>query len=435
MRHSRNNNLDNTMQPNINKKSKKYLNKKSYHYSKGVQKLTKKATLAITALLLITIIYQSAESTQVTGNNSIYTFTVQNCTANQTLVGCEQETIKFQCNITPETVIDSVEFYIDGTPYPTTQNNSNWFYDYQKPQDTSTTTTPITLEKQKIFDVNAGYVFAFETTSVARNCTVCSTTYNVTCTPCTTQNTQNCTYTPNDPCGTQYNTTNQYCDYCTPNWVARTGGIYDCQQNGTKFVFYDDFNNCYAQTSLPEDAPPPDHNTTQVCNYFKGDFNCTADKEPYLTKKINVFCELPQSVSQLNWKCLTYVKKDLNSTILLQTNPEYKNKPTSILGIGEIETRTHFTNDGRIVNAYYTNKLLEAGNTFILGVKCSTNQTVLAWEQQIKPTYRNLNVVTGRFVWAKENMGFLVAGFLLAVLVLSGIAYLASILVGGLKAR
>lgn len=377
---------------------------------KGVWVVT---VLALMAAFMIPI----GTSEEVSGNNSIYSFNISNCQSNTSIVGCDAASIRFQCNIEPPGIIDSVDFYIEGSYYTTTQSGSLFYYDFAKTQDTSSTTDPISLTKEKIFDVGAGFVLAFEEVHVNRTCDVCSATFQVNCTACNISDQQFCQYTSsNESCNPSYNAT-ETCDYCVPDWQPRTGSIYDCQESNTKFVFYDDFAACYAQTGLWSDGPPVDHNSTQSCSFFSGDFNCTVDPEPFLTKKMNVLCQMPTGADR--YDCTTYVKKDVNSSILLQTNPEYKIPVAALISFGgESEPRTSFTNDGQNLNAYFTKKNLEVETTFILGVRCSTNHTLLEWEGEIKPIYRNWNAVTGRTIWAGDNAGYITV-FIFAVLIVA----------------
>ncbi|MBW2984056.1 hypothetical protein KY361_03020, partial [Candidatus Woesearchaeota archaeon] len=53
------------------------------------------------------------------------------------------------------------------------------------------------------------------------------------------------------------------CDCCTPNWVEVNTS---CQQDDTITGYYEDSNNCYAQTGLASDNNPPANNT-YTCDY------------------------------------------------------------------------------------------------------------------------------------------------------------------------
>ncbi|MBD3354399.1 hypothetical protein GF361_00260, partial [Candidatus Woesearchaeota archaeon] len=53
------------------------------------------------------------------------------------------------------------------------------------------------------------------------------------------------------------------CDYCVPDWVEV---IEECQPDDTYIGWYNDTNDCYAQTGLESDNNPPDNNT-YVCDY------------------------------------------------------------------------------------------------------------------------------------------------------------------------
>ena len=138
---------------------------------------------------------------------------------------------------------------------------------------------------------------------------------------------------------------------------------------------------------------------------------------------MNILCELPSNVQ---FSCNTYVKKNVTSSVLLQSNPEYSNRPASLLGLFESETRTAFQNNGKNLNAYFTNKNLEVENTFVVGVMCSDNTTTMIWEQEINPTYKQPTWVLNRYVWIKDNAIYLIMGFLIILIIIGLIAYLIS---------
>ncbi len=367
-------------------------------------------TSCITVLmltLLFAITSPSAFSGVVQGNDSIYTFNVTDCDSNVTTVGCNATTIRYNCSIDPYNFIDSVDFYIDSVYYDAERNLSHFWYDYEKTADIVDANTTISMTRQRITDVDFKSVLDFETVNVNHECDVCDTTYNVTYGTCQINNSQFNQYVANEDCATDYNIT-EYCNYCTPTWTQRTGTIYDCLPNNTQYVFYDDFTGCYTITGLPEDAPPTDHNTTISCSYYTTDMVCNVDEEPFLTNKINVICSIPTSYQNETFECVTYVTPELNSTQILQSNPEYKKVPTqtTLFNIRETEEedREYFTETKGIINAYYTKKNIETDRQFVMGVKCNSDETELISEYPITPTYRGLSPAMNRFVWIKDNL-------------------------------
>lgn len=252
-------------------------------------------------------------------------------------------------------------------------------------------------------------------------------------TTCDINNMQNCNnVTDANNCAIPY--TGNYseftpntCIYCTPYWIARTGTGYECQPNGTKLTYYDDYSTCCID-SPTNCIYPSDHNTINNCVYFQTDMNCQYDAQPYLTSKINFACTIPQQY--LNYtppegainndgsvNCITYVRK-LNQTLLIQSNPEYA-EPSTLQFWKENERRQTFTNAGRIINAYYTDKLLQTGQDFILGMKCTTyDGTILTSEYTITPTYQPPTSFLNRMVWAGDNAGYIIIWILGVILII-----------------
>jgi len=360
----------------------------------------------LTALaLLISLSSNTSHAGVVQGNDSIYTFNVSNCYTNTTTLDCNSTDIFYNCSITPFNFIEQVQFYINGTYYTTSRNDSEFYITHTKPVTVTDINSTYDFNRQRITDVDNKSVLDFETVSINWSCDVCDTTYNKTNTSCYTNNTMDAYYVSNDLCANDYNIT-EYCNYCDPDWTPRTGGIYECNVTNQKVVFYDDFNTCYAVTGLFEDSPPIDHNTTVDCSFYTTNMTCELDPNPYLTDRINMICEVPNNET---WNCVTYVRSSLNSTQILQSNPEYKVTSTSLLSFTspKQENRESFTNENTIVNGYYTNKNIETDRDFVVGMRCSNGGSTLISEYPITPEYRGLSTVMNRIVWAKENLTFL----------------------------
>lgn len=235
---------------------------------------------------------------------------------------------------------------------------------------------------------------------------------------CHTNNTifQFLTYNDTNACGTTNdlpvdNGTNvtSYCNFCDPNWVELTGGVHECQTNGTRYVEYVDLNTCYFQTGLAEDAPPIDHETSVACNYNTQEFNCSIDTNPYLNQKVEYQCTLPYTGTE--WKCINQVKQFTGET--LQVNPQKTEKATTLINFKPtIESREAFTTTLGILNAYYTNKNLIPYATFSLETTCSDGNQTLIYQETINTDLREPGEISGYWVWTTKNIGLVIAGLL-----------------------
>jgi len=376
----------------------------------------KTPTLTLLLLATLTIIAtNTAQAIQVSGNSSVYTFNIT-CQTDTPSTNCAPATINYKCQIDNPAFINYVEFLINNTWHNTSQNVNNFTLAYNKPNQTTTTNTTINLTQQKIHDTSGGYVNAFEQASVTNDCAVCTPTITI-IQACNTTNQQivNLTYAPT---GCQNDTvTEQACIYCTPTWLPRTGGAYDCQPNMTKLQYYDDYSTCCA-LSPTNCIYPSDHNTIIPCSYLTTDMTCQYDTQPYKTNKINFNCELPTSQANKTFNCITYVRKE-NQTLLIQSNPEMA-IPSMLLFWKETEARTSFTNTGRVINAYYTDKLLETGQEFILGMKCSsaTEGALLTSEYSINPPYKPPTEFINRLAWVQDNWAYTIVYIIVMVTII-----------------
>lgn len=317
--------------------------------------------------------------------------------------------------------------------YRTTQRSGDLFwYDYHKAVDVHSVNDTILLEREKITDVDNKSVLDFETAEVIHGCDICEATYNTTYGSCQVDDTRMAYHVSNNPsCSPDYNES-VYCDYCVPDWEARTGGIYDCNSTNQRYSFYDDFADCYALTNLSSDSPPIDHDSVVSCSYYNTDMTCDYDSEPYLDKKINVVCNIPAEHSNETFECVSYVRTGLNTSNILQSNPEYQQKTTSFISLGsnDIEDRQYFESKAQIVHGYYTDKNIETDHTFVMGMKCTSGDTILVSEYPVTPTYKGLNSQVNRLVWVQNNVGFILIGFLGLIVLILFIAWIISKLRG-----
>jgi hypothetical protein len=377
----------------------------------------------ITALTIAIPYLTNAET--VSGSSSSYTFYVDNCTNNKlaTTLNCSPSTIKFQCDIQPTSFINNADFRIQGTEFSATQNSTNptqFYYEYNKPQETNTNTDPITLDREQLTDVDGHKLNAFQTSTVNHNCTTCPTTitrYELT--PCTITNTQTIGYiSTNTTCTPNYNTT-EACNYCNPDLQSNTTTCI----NGTQDISYNDNNygSCCLVTGLPEDCPtnyyPYNTIVNQTCPMYASDLSCNVDTRPVIHDKINLVCTMPDSQ---DYCCVINLYQG-NS--LLSTSPEYKTTSNSFLTIAsEQEARTCFQTTNLLMNGYYTDKELRPETPYKIQVLCSNNQTTKTSEYEIIGTYATPDYTTHMVKWAGDNAtylllttGLIIAGIILAI--------------------
>jgi hypothetical protein len=110
-------------------------------------------------------------------------------------------------------------------------------------------------------------------------------------------------------------------------------------------------------------------------------------------------------------------------TSLLATSPEYKQATNSIFTLsGQQETRTSFTPDQGLLNAYYTQKELRPDNNYKIEVLCtSADGTILKYQTPITPGYHQVDWLTYRIKWFGQSpitMIFTIIAIVLILLVI-----------------
>ena len=206
-----------------------------------------------------------------------------------------------------------------------------------------------------------------------------------------------------------------YCNFCNSDWQELTGGIHDCQSNSTRFVEYVDYNSCYVQTGLLEDAPPLNDETWVACAYYTNDFSCTIAQNPYLKSKMEYNCVLPNSIN--DYDCINTITYNFDD--VLQVNPQMQERSDSFLGINNnVESRDSFVTNNGLLNAYFTNKNLVAETPFTITTTCSDGNSTLVHQQTIIPTYKNIDEVPTYALWVKTNAGYLVVGFIMVLILI-----------------
>jgi hypothetical protein len=343
---------------------------------------------------------------------------------------CE-ENITFYCIITDETAIDYAQFTIEKNGAPTNYI-ANKNIDNYTITITNTGYDNNTYELTQVLAKDSSLNTAINYPNITANY-FCELACEESWIPnyeditlCEINNTKKVSliYTDENQCGTieELPTNNgtiqeTYCNYCDPLWIQHTGGIHECQLNNTRYVEYYDDNYCYAITGLIEDEPPYDHQTWQPCNYLSKDFTCYHSDDPYIKEKMDYSCTLPYRTEE--WECTNQVI-ELDANDILQVNPQKNEKAGSLISFNnEVETRTSFTTTNGLLNAYFTNKNMDADNNFMVRTICRNNNETLTNEHLIIPEIRGLSGRTGAWgVYIKENMGAALITLLVIIILL-----------------
>jgi len=208
--------------------------------------------------------------------------------------------------------------------------------------------------------------------------------------------------------------TEDYCNYCDSDWVAHTGGIHDCQQNGTRYVDYVDYNSCYSVTGLVEDSPPLDIGTWVSCVFYINDFGCNIANVPFFKGKMEYTCELPYVDTE--FKCLSVVSYGFDD--VLQVNPQKTEKTTSLVGLNNnLESREYFTTSLGLLNAYYTNKNIIPDQSFTITTRCSDGSQTLVNQFEVNPELQNLDSLPSYSIWFRENFAFIFGGLVVLMII------------------
>lgn len=391
--------------------------------------MMKQKNLTTIFFLLILVIPLSLAVT-VTGGGSSYTFSVVNCTSPQIgdELNCSPATIRYECDISDPAFIDNVTYRINGNDYLTQQNYSTpqqFYLYYNKPLDTTSTTTPISLQREQISDVNGHKLNAFEIVNINRTCIACPATYTLNpLTTCQINNTYQVEHvSSNETCSPSYNST-ENCNYCSANIITNATV---CSSTGTRSITYIDTNysTCCLITGLSSDCiinTPTYAPINQTCDYLINNFSCSFDSTPIINKKMNIACELPTNDE---YDCIVNVYQETNITsTLLATNPEYKKSSGSLLSLSqESEERTSFKTNGKLLNAYYTNKEIRPDDNFKIETICYNNNTKLINQKIVRPTYDTPDWTINRLVWFKNNTAFAIMTGIAIILIILAIAW------------
>jgi hypothetical protein len=368
--------------------------------------IMKKGVLALMLCLLLPIVY----GVQVNSSTEIYWFDVSDCQANETSVGCAEAWIRMNCSITNYPYIDYVEFELDDVYYDADQYNAHFWYDYYKPVTITDTNTIIEWQKVKIHDVGSGVANYFPNIQIDHVCDACD--YNISYNSCNTSDQQIVEYIGDGSANcTSFNAT-ENCDYCTPDWSITS----DCLINNTEYRQYADSNSCYGVTGLYSDSCDYEFDNCDAwinCSFLDVDFECGYDQNPLIEltgNRIFWYCSMH---NEANYQCISYVKQD---GYTVQTNPQQKTFSIGLLG-KEQETREFFAAENGLVNPYFTTDNLKHNITYVFGVECSNEDGKISTEHYVTPLYENLDELAYRGVWVRNNIGYVIGGVIILIVI------------------
>jgi hypothetical protein len=226
------------------------------------------------------------------------------------------------------------------------------------------------------------------------------------------------------------NGTNQYCNYCSENLIQILG---ECQITNNQTVDYTDNNylTCCAVTNLSTDCSiltyPYNETTSQFCYFYSSDMGAIqCQNEPNFNVREKEYClaHIPLNYSGETFKCISHVY-DLLTNEILQTNPEYKEKPSTVFNIlgADAETREYFSPAGSIVNFYYTGKNLLPEHDYVLTIECSSTQRTLTSKMPFQMAYEDYEFVFFRTRWLMANASYII-GALVMILIIMFILFL-----------
>jgi len=353
---------------------------------------------------------------------------IHDCWTDNNSIGCNG-TASWECNITDNLDVNNALFTIDGTNQTATQNDPTWYYN-KTFNDTINVNETLTLTDVYAYDIFNQTNHSIFNITIQHICQIynCTENWIATYGSCQINDSRLKTYYDNNSCGTTNdlpvdNGTSVYCNYCSENLIQTIG---ECQPNSTQNITYTDTNQstCCNITGLATDCSINTHpyNTTtyQNCTYLTTNFTCYYDPEPYLKKKMNVICEMPDNKT---YCCLVNLYKNNNE--LLSTHPEYKDASQNLLNLKtEEETRICFTPQQRLLNAYYTPKSIRTDTTFVMEILCTTAEgDEIKAQHFITPTYERADWVTHRLIWMRENAVYLIIGLFILLIIVGILAH------------
>lgn len=213
------------------------------------------------------------------------------------------------------------------------------------------------------------------------------------------------------------------CNYCSQNLISVDSSCGNDDQINRTWVDLN-FGTCCEVTNITADcsilSPPYNETTLIFCGETElmGLAECGLNPQFDLNEK--EYClinmpELPDNVTNETFDCITYVKAEDE---VIQVNPEYKEKSGSVLGTqSEEETRAYFQEQNGLVNVYMTKKNLQPEINYTLGVQCSSPMRVVTSEVPITIDYENMEGVFSRGLWFRDNVGYIIAGSVLFILI------------------
>jgi len=158
------------------------------------------------------------------------------------------------------------------------------------------------------------------------------------------------------------------------------------------------------------------------CNYTT-DISLDIDNNVFFGLKENdyVYGKITTNNTDSNLSCISYAKT--NDSKLIQTNPKYLSKETSLLDFrSQKDTRQFFEIREGVGQVHWSkDNLVIDGRTYIFGVECSTDCGNDYTETNVTVLYKYLNSPITRGFWVENSMtGIILLGFGFWLLVIAG---------------
>ena len=135
---------------------------------------------------------------------------------------------------------------------------------------------------------------------------------------------------------------------------------------------------------------------------------CEYDNEPFLQNRIKWVCTLNTTD---DCECISYVE---GGDGLLAVYPNEK----IIEDVGRID---YYRSNNKLVNIYFSDVNIYPLQNYTFGVKCASTEKHYSEEfsASVVPVYKEVFEVAYRAVWIKENTGYLIAIFLLIIIIVA----------------
>ena len=138
--------------------------------------------------------------------------------------------------------------------------------------------------------------------------------------------------------------------------------------------------------------------------------DCSHDNESYYSEfnKIDMVCVS----TMFDYECLSFVRN--MSGQLLSVNPAAIN----IKDVGRVE---HFASNGQMVKVEFAPmpNIIRPKINYTYGVICSNGTEIEQFNTTLKPYYKELDIVTQKTIYLKDNIPFILITFIFVLIFLA----------------